>query len=75
MEMKELVVEGSVLQRGMAPPKVAMTSLSGMKKQHTKLLVASILEGTSRASESEPSSTNFSKEYIPPRKLTTKLVG
>jgi hypothetical protein len=45
-----------------------------MKKQCTKPPVAPIQEGTPGASESELSSTNFLKEYIPPRKMTVKPV-
>jgi hypothetical protein len=71
---KDLVVEGSVLERVMVPPKVAMTSTLIMNKLHTKPLVEPIQQGTLGAFESDPSLEFFLKEYIPPKKTTTKLV-
>jgi hypothetical protein len=52
---KELVVEGSVLQRVMVPPKVEMTSTLIMNKLHTKPPVEPIQQGTPGAFELEPS--------------------
>jgi hypothetical protein len=52
----------------MAPPKATTTSTSTPKKPCSKPPTVPVQEETPGASTSEPSSTNFPRDYIPPRK-------
>jgi hypothetical protein len=57
----------------MAPPKTGEAS-SQQKKQHTRKTSIPVFKETLGASTSGPSPINFPKDYVPPRKPTTKQV-
>jgi hypothetical protein len=57
----------------MVPPKTGEAS-SQQKKQRTRKTSIPIFKETPEASTSGPSLVNFSKDYVPPRKPTTKQV-